>query len=89
MSILDGMRSALATTAVKYAGSDTPLPDLEFVMHPLKRSDAILESRINDHELVRHEGGDYTFLGIPVRADADKDVSNWSLEARQKGGEHE
>lgn len=78
MAILDQMTGALATTAVKFAGADRPMPALEFVMHPSKLADAKLEARINDPHMVFHSDGAWTFRGVPVRADVD--VSNWTLQ---------
>ena len=75
--ILQQMNEALAITCVKYMGLDRPVPDLEFVMHPNKKADAVLESHINNPYMIMHEDGSWTFRGVPVREDAS--VSNWTL----------
>lgn len=80
--MLNQMRNALATTAVKYMGQDRPIPELEFVMHPHRKADAVLESRINDPEMVMHDDGSWSFRGVLIREDAS--VSNWSLSAVRK-----
>lgn len=78
MAIMNDMRSALANLAVKYMGQDRPIPDLEFVMTPEKRADLILESRINDPELVSHDDGSWSFRGVPIRTHPEQ--ANWTLQ---------
>lgn len=75
MSYTETMTNALATTAVKFMGQH--LPDLEFVMHPYRHHDLLLETPLREGLLVEHDDGTWTFRGVPVRI--DKSVTNWTL----------
>ncbi|KIC36540.1 hypothetical protein [Leisingera sp. ANG-M7] len=74
--ILKSMTEALATTAVKYAGADKPMPTLEFVMHPNTRKDACLEAGFNTNHLY-HIHDVWMFRGIQIRE--DESLSGWRL----------
>lgn len=82
MSILDSMRNTLASTAVKFMGSEAAIPEMEFVMHPHRKQDAVHEARINDPEMVMHGDGSWTFRGVPIREEMEQ--STWALSPVRK-----
>ena len=77
MSYTESMTNALATTAVKFMGQ--VLPNMEFVMHPDRHHDLMLETLLHDGLLFEHDDGAWTFRGVPVRI--EKSVTNWTLSA--------
>ncbi len=72
--IQDDMTNAIVATAVKHMGGS--LPNLEFVMNPMKLQDLTLECGIRSKRLV-HQDDNWIYRGVPIRKDSQ--CSGWIL----------